>query len=85
MELLEIRNRWNEVLDAILEHDRVTWLAFFDARLSSFDGHTLHLDFSDVRKFGGGHEYSANRATQQELVKRTVLEVLGIDIEISES
>jgi hypothetical protein len=84
MELHELRNRWNEVLDAILEQDRVTWLAFFDARLSSFDGHTLLLDFSDARKFSGGHEFSVTRNIQKELLKKTIFEVLGLEIEIVE-
>jgi len=84
MELHELRAHWNEVLDAVLEQDRVTWLAFFDARLSAFDGHTLHLDFSDARKFGGGHEFSTVRDKQQKLLKKTVFELLGLEIEIVE-
>ena len=45
MDLQEIRNRWNDVLDVVLEVDRISWLAFFDARLVEFDGTTLTLDF----------------------------------------
>ena len=44
MELLEIRNRWNDILDALLAQDRIAWLAF-DARLAHFDGKVLTLDF----------------------------------------
>ena len=36
MELREIRDRWNDVLDALLATDRIAWLAFFDARLADF-------------------------------------------------
>jgi hypothetical protein len=44
MELQDIRNRWNEVLDAVLEVDRVSWIAFFDARKLS----SSH-EFSETR------------------------------------
>ena len=84
MELNDIRSRWNEVLDALLEIDRITWLAFFDARLASFDGMTLTLDFSDARKLAGGHEYSENRKRQFGVVEETILSVLGINIVIAE-
>ena len=84
MELQEIRNRWNEVLDAVLELDRITWLAFFDARLADFDGRTLTLDFSDARKLSGGHEFSQTRTLQYQMLKRVITSTLGIDIEVVE-
>jgi len=84
MELQEIRNRWNEVLDAVLELDRITWLAFFDARLADFDGHTLTLDFSDARKLSGSHEFSQTRTLQYQMLKRVITSILGIDIEVVE-
>ena len=84
MELQEIRNRWNEVLDAVLELDRMTWLAFFDARLADFDGHTLTLDFSDARKLSGDHEFSQTRTLQYQMLKRVITSILGIDIEVVE-
>ena len=84
MELQEIRNRWNDVLDAVLAEDRISWLAFFDARLAEFDGTTLTLDFSDTRKLSAAHEYSNTRVHQQELLIDAVKRVLAIDIKIVE-
>ncbi len=84
MELQEIRNRWNEVLDAVLEEDRVSWLAFFDARLADFDGKVLTLDFSDARKLSSSHEFSQTRLKQQQILTQTIKSVLAIDVEISE-
>ena len=84
MELQEIRNRWNEVLDAVLEVDRVSWLAFFDARLADFDGKVLTLDFSDARKLSSSHEFAQTRLKQQLILTQTIKSVLAIDVEISE-
>jgi hypothetical protein len=84
MELQEIRNRWNEVLDAVLEVDRVSWIAFFDARLANFDGQILTLDFSDARKLSSSHEFSETRLKQQQILIAAISSVLAIDVEISE-
>ena len=84
MELQEIRNRWNEVLDAVLEVDRVSWIAFFDARLADFDSRTLTLDFSDARKLSSSHEFSETRLKQQQILIAAINSVLAIDVEISE-
>ncbi|CAB4832570.1 unannotated protein [freshwater metagenome] len=84
MELREIRDRWNDVLDALLDTDRIAWLAFFDARLADFDGTTLTLDFSDSRKLGAAHEYSAARIKQRQLLISIIKELLNIDVEIAE-
>jgi hypothetical protein len=84
MELQDIRNRWNEVLDAVLEVDRVSWLAFFDARLADFDGRTLTLDFSDARKLSSSHEFSQTRLKQQQILIGAINSVLSIKVEISE-
>jgi len=84
MELQEIRNRWNEVLDAVLEVDRVSWIAFFDARLADFDGQTLTLDFSDARKLSSSHEFSVTRLKQQQILIAAINAVLSINVEISE-
>ncbi|MEY2743582.1 MAG: hypothetical protein RL310_491 [Actinomycetota bacterium] len=59
MQLEEIKNRWNEVLDLLLEKDRITWLAFFDARLVSFENNQLTLDFADSQKFANPHDFEA--------------------------
>ena len=84
MELREIRDRWNDVLDALLDTDRIAWLAFFDARLADFDGTTLTLDFSDSRKLGAAHEYSAARIKQRQVLMSIIKELLNIDVEIAE-
>ena len=84
MELQEIRNRWNEVLDAVLDVDRVSWLAFFDARLADFDGKVLTLDFSDARKLSSSHEFTQTRLRQQQILTQTIKSVLALDVEISE-
>ncbi|NBR94521.1 MAG: hypothetical protein EBT44_06845 [Actinobacteria bacterium] len=49
--LEDIKARWNEVLDELLQTDRILWLAFFDARLASFSNGVLTLDFQDSAKF----------------------------------
>ena len=62
MELDQIKQRWIEVLDLLLESNRIAWLAFFDARLISYQNNQLTLDFlnevndaalSDVRVDSG--------------------------------
>ena len=61
MELSQIKLRWNEVLDLLLEKDRIAWLAFFDARLVSYENNQLTLDFADSQKFAGPHDFKATR------------------------
>ena len=56
MELIELKRRWNEVLDELEATDRIAWLAFFDARLADLTGGVLTLDFSDATKFQDGHD-----------------------------
>ena len=80
MELQEIRNRWNEVLDAVLEVDRVSWIAFFDARLADFDGQILTLDFSDARKLSSSHEFSETRLKQQQILIAAISSVLALSL-----
>lgn len=82
--LAEIRTRWNEVLDHLQARDRIAWIAYFDARLADFDGSTLALDFSDARKFAGGHEYSPIREKLEQSLKSSILEILGLTLEIQE-
>ena len=61
MQLEDIKNRWNEVLDLLLEIDRVTWLSFFDARLVSFENNQLTLDFADSQKFANPLDFNKTR------------------------
>lgn len=61
MQLEDIKGRWNEVLDLLLEIDRITWLSFFDARLVSFENNQLTLDFADSQKFANPHDFKKTR------------------------
>ena len=82
--LEEIRQRWNDVLDLVERQDRITWMAFFDARLASFDGKVLTLDYSDSGKFGGSHQFPETRVRQLNLLKAAVKEVCGVEIEVEQ-
>ena len=82
--LEEIRQRWNDVLDLVERQDRITWMAFFDARLASFDGKVLTLDYSDSGKFGGSHQFPETRERQLNLLKAAVKEVCGAEIEVEQ-
>ncbi len=84
MELDQIRAQWNQVLDALESENRVAWIAYFDARLSSFENGTLTLDFSDSRKFATSHEYSETRPNLKTALVRAIKSTIGIDVEIIE-
>jgi hypothetical protein len=80
----ELRQRWNDVLDYVERQDRITWMAFFDARLAAFDGTLLTLDYSDSGKFGGSHQFPETRERQLSLLKAAVKEVCGVEIEVEQ-
>jgi len=84
MELAEIRAHWNQILDLLLDQDRIAWLSFFDARLAAFDGKVLTLDFSDSRKLGSAHEYSQTRQRHHQLLSEVIKSCLDVDVEINE-
>ncbi len=85
LDLLSIKARWNEVLDSLLAKDRIVWLAFFDARLVSFEGDNLSINFTDSQKFGGRHDFSMARNPQHIVVlQESFHEVFGITPTISE-
>ena len=84
MEIEQIRSRWNDVLDTLESHNRIAWIAYFDARLISYTDGILALDFSDSRKFATSHEYSETRPNLKAALIASVEEVLGITVEISE-
>ncbi len=84
MELVEIRAQWNQVLDALESENRVAWIAYFDARLSSFEHGILTLDFSDSRKFATSHEYSETRPNLKSALVEAIKSTIGIDVEIIE-
>lgn len=82
--LEKLRRQWNEVLDYVEREDRITWMAFFDARLAAFDGKLLTLDYSDSGKFGGSHQFPETRERQINLLKDAVKNICGIEIEIEQ-
>lgn len=53
-----IKAEWNQLLDRLEAQNRTLWLIFFDARLASFDGSVLKLDFRDADKFSTSHDFS---------------------------
>ena len=85
MDLAGLKARWNEVLDELLESDRVAWIAFFDARLVSFEENQLTLDFSDSQKFASAHDFkqTRNSAHTHSLIS-AIKTVLGISPTIIE-
>jgi hypothetical protein len=84
MEIEQIRTRWNDVLDNLESHNRIAWIAYFDARLISFVDGILTLDFSDSRKFATSHEYSETRPNLKAALISSIDQVLGITVEIQE-
>ena len=84
MDIEQIRSSWNDVLDTLESHNRIAWIAYFDARLISYTDRVLALDFSDSRKFATSHEYSETRPNLKAALIASVEEVLGITVEISE-
>jgi hypothetical protein len=82
--LIELRGRWNDILDHLEKRDRIAWISYFDARLAEFDGQVLTLDFSDARKLAGGHEYSPTREKLENALKSSISDVLSIDVTIVE-
>ena len=84
MELSQIRSQWNQVLDALEAKNRIAWLAYFDARLSSYDNGVLTLDFSDSRKFATSHEYQQTRPNLKSDLLFAIEDVLKIKVELIE-
>jgi hypothetical protein len=84
MEIEQIRTSWNDVLDNLESHNRIAWIAYFDARLISYIDGILTLDFSDSRKFATSHEYSETRPNLKAALISSIDQVLGITVEIQE-
>lgn len=81
--LAQIKERWNEVLDGLLERDRVLWLAIFDARLAQYSDGILTLDFHDSSKFASEHDFSYIRSgAKLEQVAEIAQQILGTPITI---
>jgi hypothetical protein len=76
---------WNEILDLLLEADRIAWLAFFDARLVLLAPGVLTLNFSDVTKLSGDHNFSiARNPKHNALLRDAIKKVTQLDVEIVE-
>jgi hypothetical protein len=83
LSLIEIKSRWNEVLDLVEQENRVAWLAFFDARLVNFDNNQLKLSFVDAEKLSGMHDFTAVRKdSHREVLERACVEIFGEQIAI---
>ena len=85
LNLADLKSQWNQVLDAVLEIDRIAWLAFFDARLVSLEGAVLTLAWQDSEKFGGQHDFQAVRKPEHiaKLVQ-CIKQVTGHNLEVLE-
>ena len=81
-----LKASWNQVLDTVLEVDRVAWLLWFDARLVKLEGNVLEVSFADSEKFSGDHNYkSARKPEQTAKLVSAILEVTGAKLEVIES
>lgn len=77
---------WNQILDAVLEVDRVAWLLWFDARLVKLEGNILEVNFADSEKFSGDHNFkSARKPEQTAKLISAILKVTGEKLEVVES
>jgi hypothetical protein len=82
--LADIRARWNEVLDLVESRDRVVWIAYFDARLDTFENGRLVLDFRDSNKLATGHDYQEARLRHRSMLQSAILDVFGRSVVIIE-
>lgn len=82
--LADIRARWNEVLDLVESRDRVIWIAYFDARLESFDNDRLVLDFRDSNKLAAGHDYQEARLRHRSVLQSAIYDIFGISVVVIE-
>ena len=81
-----LKASWNQVLDAVLEVDRVAWLLWFDARLVKLDGNVLEVSFADSEKFSGDHNYkSARKPEQTAKLVSAIFTITGMKLEVIES
>jgi predicted protein tyrosine phosphatase len=83
VDLNELKRNWNDILFLLEQKNRVAWLTFFDARLVKLEDRMLYLDFSDSEKFSGAHSYSDARAKFASLLKESIKEISGVDLELS--
>lgn len=83
LDLQSLKDRWNEVLDLLERENRIAWLAFFDARLASFDNNQLTVSFVDAEKLSGAHDYSyVRKDSHRAAMERAVNEIFGVSVVI---
>ena len=83
LDLQCFKDRWNEVLDLLERENRIAWLAFFDARLVSFDNNQLKLSFVDAEKLSGAHDYSyVRKDSHRAALEAAIKSVFGISVVI---
>ena len=82
MDLVDLRSRWNDILNLLEREDRAAWIVFFDARLAKLEGNCLTLDFSDSEKFANSFDYSAKRAHFRGALERAIQKICGATLEI---
>jgi hypothetical protein len=86
LSLETLKASWNQVLDEVLEVDRVAWLLWFDARLVKLEGNVLEVSFADSEKFSGDHNFkSARKPEQTAKLVSAILKVTGKNLEVTES
>lgn len=85
IDLKLIKQGWNEVLDELLSRDRILWLAFFDARLVSYNGSELIISFSDPMKFSGEHDFSlARKPVSLAVLEEVIKEIYGVCVHVKQ-
>ena len=86
LSLETLKSNWNEVLDLVLEVDRVAWLLWFDARLVKLENDVLTVNFTDSEKFSGDHNFkSARNPEQTAKLVSAIHKVTGRELEDRES
>ena len=84
LSLADLRKRWNDVLDHLESHDRIAWIAYFDARLDSLENGRLVLDFRDSNKLATGHDYQEARLRHRSILQSAIFDVFGISVVVIE-
>jgi len=84
--LVTIKGRWNQILDRLLEINRIAWLAYFDARITGLEEGQLLLSFADSEKFGGDHDFARVRnPLHAEQLSGAIFAETGIRVQPGES
>ena len=82
MDVQTLRAHWSDVLDYLERIDRMAWISFFDARLARIEGATLHLDFSDSRKFAGNLDYANIHSQHKAALQQAIQAVTGAEMDV---